>query len=287
MNFASTRELLGRARRGQYAIPAFNIHNMETIQAVCQAATELESPVILAASPSTVQYMGPEFLLAMARAAVQVYPVPIALHLDHFEDPGQLQDLMAMGFPSVMIDASRLPLDDNIAVVREVTRLAARYNVSVEAELGRVGGKEDDVVVGEQEALLTDPLKAQEFVRATGVDSLAVAIGTAHGLYKSRPKLDFARLQRISAEVDVPLVLHGASGVPAEDIQKAIALGITKVNIGTELKLAFSRGIKEHFARCPASSDPREYMPPGKELMRQAAAEIIRLCGSAGKAGIE
>ena len=119
------------------------------------------------------------------------------------------------------------------------------------------------------------------------MDSLAVAIGTAHGLYKSRPKLDFARLQRISAEVDVPLVLHGASGVPAEDIQKAIALGITKVNIGTELKLAFSRGIKEHFARCPASSDPREYMPPGKELMRQAAAEIIRLCGSAGKAGIE
>lgn len=284
MNFAVTRELLNLARQGKYAVPAFNIHNMETIQAVCEVAAELDSPVILAASPATVRYMGEEFLLSMARAAQKVYPIPIALHLDHFEDPKLLRRLIEMGYPSVMIDASRYPLAENISIVKDVVALAAKYNVSVEAELGHVGGKEDGVIVEEKDALLTDPLEAKEFVDKTGVDSLAVAIGTVHGLYKSEPKLDYDRLQQINREVKVPLVLHGASGVPEEDIKKAIALGVTKVNIGTELKLAFSGGLKEFLGKNPNATDPRDYMPPGKERMKQVVAEKIRMCGSMGKA---
>jgi tagatose 1,6-diphosphate aldolase GatY/KbaY len=284
MNFAVTKELLNLARQGKYAIPAFNIHNMETIQAVCEVAAELDSPVILAASPATVKYMGEEFLLSMARAALKVYPVPIALHLDHFEDPMMLRRLIEMGYPSVMIDASRYPLADNISIVKDVVTAAAKYNVSVEAELGHVGGKEDDVIVEAKGALLTDPLEAKEFACKTGVDSLAVAIGTAHGLYKSEPKLDYPRLQQINREVDVPLVLHGASDVPEEGVKKAIALGVAKVNIGTELKLAFSGGLKEYFGANPNAADPRDYMPPGKERMKLVAAEKIRMCGSVGRA---
>lgn len=284
MNFAKTKELLNLARQGKYAIPAFNIHNMETIQAVCEVAADVNSPVMLAATPGTVAYMGAEFLLSMAKAALKIYPIPIALHLDHFEDPKMLKNLIELGYPSVMIDASRHPLADNISMVKDVVTLARKYNVSVEAELGHLVGKEDDVVVAEKDALLTDPLEAREFVCKTGVDSLAVAIGTVHGLYKSEPKLDYRRLQQINREVDVPLVLHGASGVPEEDVQKTIALGVAKVNIATELKLAFSGGLREFFGINPNATDPRDYMPPGKERMKLVVAEKIRMCGSMGKA---
>lgn len=285
MNFAITKELLNLARQGKYAVPAFNIHNMETIQAVCEVAAELNSPVMLAATPATVKYMGAEFLLSMTRAALKVYPIPIVLHLDHFEDPKMLRHLIEMGYPSVMIDASRYPLADNISIVKDVVTLAAKHNVSVEAELGHLGGQEDDVIVEDKEALLTDPLEAKEFVCKTGVDSLAVAIGTAHGLYKSEPKLDYHRLEQINTKIDVPLVLHGASGVPEEDLKKAIALGVAKVNIGTELKLAFSGGLREYFCMNPNATDPRDYMPPGKERMKLVVADKIRMCGSMGKAG--
>lgn len=284
MSFAITKDLLNQARQDRYAIPAFNIHNMETIQAVCETAAELGSPVILAATPGTVKYMGEEFLLSMARAALKVYPIPISLHLDHFDDPIMLKRLIEMGYPSVMIDASHYPLADNISIVKDVVTLAGKYNVSVEAELGHLGGKEDDVDVDEKDALLTDPLEAREFVFQTGLDSLAVAIGTAHGLYKSEPELDYHRLQQINKEVDVPLVLHGASGVPEEDVIKTIALGVAKVNIATELKLAFSGGLKEYFANNPNATDPRDYMAPGKKRMKLVAADKIRMCGSMGKA---
>lgn len=285
MAVVNTREMLARARAGKYAVPAFNIHNLETLQAVVETAAELDSPVILAATPGTIRYAGADYLLAMARVAAVASPVDVALHLDHFEDPELLLQLMEAGYPSVMIDASHHPLEQNIAIVREVVKFAARYGVTVEAELGRLGGREDELTVEEGEAFLTDPAEAEQFVRETGVDSLAVAIGTAHGLYKAPPKLDFRRLAEIAKRVDVPLVLHGASGVPAASLTQAIGLGIAKVNIATELKTAFAGGIKQYFRDNPAANDPRRYMEPGKEQLRRVAAEKIGICGSSGRGG--
>ncbi|MTI94675.1 MAG: tagatose bisphosphate family class II aldolase [Firmicutes bacterium] len=285
MILINTKQLLKAARAGRYAVPAFNIHNLETIQVVVETAAELKSPVILAATPGTVKYAGPEYLLAMAQAASKRCQIPIALHLDHFEAPQRLKELMAMGYPSVMIDASHSPLAENIATVKDIVAFARQYDVSVEAELGRLGGQEDDLVVDEKDAFLTDPAEAEEFVSQTGVDSLAVAIGTAHGLYKAEPKLDFQRLEAINQRLDTPLVLHGASGVPEADVKKTITLGITKVNIATELKIAFADGLKEYLAANPGANDPRHYMPPGMQQMQQVVADKIRMCGSVGKAG--
>ena len=285
MTLINTRELLQAAQAGRYAVPAFNIHNLETIQVVVRTAAELYSPVILAATPGTVAYAGAEFLLAMAVVAARKYPVPISLHLDHFQDPDMLIEMIDMGFPSVMIDASHHPLAENMAIVRSVVEYAHQRDVSVEAELGRLGGKEEDVDVDDSSAFLTDPAEAEEFVNSTGVDSLAVAIGTAHGLYKAPPRLDYKRLAEISLRLSVPLVLHGGSGVPDKSVQETIKRGICKVNIATELKVAFAAGVKEHFSVKPEADDPRQYMEPGKALMKHVVRDKILMCGSHGKGG--
>ena len=281
----NTKEMLQAAQAGKYAVPAFNIHNLETVQVVARTAAELESPVILAATPGTVAYAGPEFLLAMAAVAARKYPVPMSLHLDHFQDPDMLIELIDMGFPSVMIDASHHPFAENVALVRSVVEYARQKDVSVEAELGRLGGREEDLEVDNSDAFLTDPAEAQEFVSATGVESLAVAIGTAHGLYKAAPRLDYKRLAEISLRLSVPLVLHGGSGVPDKSVRETIRRGVCKVNIATELKVAFAAGVKEHFSVKPEADDPRQYMEPGKALMKQVVKDKILMCGSDGKGG--
>ena len=222
----STRQMLFEAQKGQYAVPAFNIHNMETLQVVAETAAELHSPLILAATPSTVAYAGADYLVAMAAVAAARTDIPIALHLDHHEKFSDIQQSIDAGFSSCMIDASKEPFAVNIERTREVLDYAHRYDVTVEAELGKLVGIEDDLVVDEKESLYTNPKDAVRFIEATGIDSLAVAIGTAHGLYKGRPKLDFERLQEIRQAVDIPLVLHGASDVPDELVQQAIRLGI-------------------------------------------------------------
>lgn len=280
----STREMLKKAQKEGYAVPAFNIHNLETLQVVVETANELKSPVILAGTPSTIEYAGGDYLVSMAKVASEKYDIPIAIHLDHFEDVEKIKGYVREGFNSTMIDASHEAYEDNIRIVSEVVEYAHKFDATVEAELGRLGGQEDDLVVDEKDAMYTNPEQARDFVEKTGIDSLAVAIGTAHGLYKGKAKLDFDRLKEIRAKVDVPLVLHGASDVPDELVKKAIELGICKVNIATDLKIPFSDAVKRYFNDNPNANDPRKYMTPGKEAMKEIVKHKILLCGSNGRA---
>lgn len=281
MKLVSTREMLLKAQKEGYAVPAFNIHNLETLQVVVETAMEMRSPVIIAGTPSTVEdYAGPDYVKAMAEVAAEKYDIPIAIHLDHFEDVQAIKKDIDIGFKSCMIDASKHEFEENIAIVKDVVDYAHRFDVTVEAELGKLGGKEDDLVVDEKDSMYTDPDDAVEFVKRTGIDSLAIAIGTAHGLYKGEAKLDFDRLKEIRSVVNVPLVLHGASDVPDELVKKAISLGICKVNVATDLKIPFSNAVKAFFNENPKESDPRKYMTPGKNAMRSIVEHKIKVCGS-------
>ena len=280
----STREMLLKAQREGYAVPAFNIHNLETLQVVVETAMEMKSPVIVAGTPSTIEeYAGADYVKAMVEVAAHKYSIPIAIHLDHFEDVQAIKKDIDIGFKSCMIDASKETFEKNIEIVKEVVEYAHRYDVTVEAELGKLGGKEDDLVIDEKDAMYTNPDDAAEFVKRTGIDSLAVAIGTVHGLYKGEPKLDFERLKEIRSKVNVPLVLHGASNIPDELVKEAISLGICKVNIATDLKIPFSDSVKEYFKENPKESDPRKYMAPGKAAMKKIVEHKIKVCGSANK----
>ncbi|MGG7076415.1 tagatose bisphosphate family class II aldolase [Clostridium sardiniense] len=283
-NILSTREMLKKAQREGYAVPAFNIHNLETLQVVIETAVELRSPVILAGTPSTISYAGGEYIVSMAEVAAKKYDIPIAIHLDHFEDVDAIKHYVDIGFKSTMIDASHETYENNIKIVKEVVDYAHKFDATVEAELGRLGGQEDDLVVDEKDAMYTNPDQAKDFVEKTGIDSLAVAIGTAHGLYKGTAKLDFERLKEIREKVDVPLVLHGASDVPDELVKKAISLGICKVNVATDLKIPFSNAVKKYFIDNPEANDPRKYMTPGKEAMKAIVAHKIMVCGSNNRA---
>ncbi|MEG1287120.1 tagatose bisphosphate family class II aldolase [Clostridium sp.] len=280
----STREMLLKAQKGGYAVPAFNIHNLETLQVVVETAAELNSPVILAGTPSTIVYAGGDYIVGMAEVAAEKYNIPIAIHLDHYEVVSEIKHYVDLGFKSTMIDASHEDFANNIETVKSVVEYAHRFDATVEAELGRLGGQEDDLVVDEKDAMYTNADQAKEFVDATGIDSLAIAIGTAHGLYKGEAKLDFERLKEIRSKVDVPLVLHGASDVPDELVRKAIELGICKVNVATDLKIPFSDAVKKFFIENPTANDPRKYMTPGKEAMKEIVRHKIMVCGSNGKA---
>ena len=280
----STREMLKKAQEGGYAVPAFNIHNLETLQVVIETAAELRSPVILAGTPSTIKYAGGEYIVAMAEVAAKEYDIPIAIHLDHFEDIDAIKHYVDIGFKSTMIDASHENYENNIRIVKEVVDYAHKFDATVEAELGRLGGQEDDLVVDEKDTMYTNPEQAKDFVEKTGIDSLAVAIGTAHGLYKGKAKLDFDRLKEIREKVDIPLVLHGASDVPDELVKKAISLGICKVNVATDLKIPFSDAVKKYFIENPTANDPRKYMTPGKEAMKAIVKHKIMVCGSNNRA---
>lgn len=283
MYLISSREMLKRAQLGGYAVPAFNIHNLETVQVVVETASEMGSPVILAGTPGTYDYAGTDYLISICKEAAHKHSIPLVLHLDHHEDLQDIRNKVEHGIRSVMIDGSHHAFDQNIDIVRSVVQYCNRFDASVEAELGRLGGQEDDLIVDSADALMTDPASAAEFVRRTGIDSLAVAIGTAHGLYKAEPKLDFARLEKIRSVVDIPLVLHGASGVPDEMVRRCIELGVCKVNVATELKIAFADAVKGHFVEHPDANDPRKYITPGKAAMKRVVMDKIRMCGSEGK----
>ncbi|MDU7135142.1 MAG: tagatose bisphosphate family class II aldolase, partial [Enterobacteriaceae bacterium] len=272
MYIISTKAMLNKAQQEGYAVPAFNIHNLETLQVVVETAAELRSPLIVAGTPGTFSYAGTGNIVAIAGDLAKTFNQPLAIHLDHHEQLADIQSKVLIGVRSVMIDGSHHPFATNIELVKKVTDYCHRYDVSVEAELGRLGGQEDDLVVEGKDALYTNPEQAFEFVRQTGIDSLAVAIGTAHGLYAAEPKLDFDRLEEIRQRVNVPLVLHGASGLSADDIRRAISLGICKVNVATELKIAFSGALKSYLASHPDASDPRHYMVPAKVAMK----EVVR-----------
>lgn len=280
----STREMLLKAQKEGYAVPAFNIHNLETLQVVAETAMEMRSPVIIAGTPSTIEdYAGPDYIKAMAEVASNKYNIPIAIHLDHFENVEAIKKDIDIGFRSCMIDASKYEFEKNIEIVKDVVEYAHKFDAVVEAELGKLGGKEDDLVVDEKDAMYTNPDDAAEFVDKTNVDSLAIAIGTAHGLYKGEPKLDFERLKEIRSKVSIPLVLHGASDVPDELVKEAISLGICKVNVATDLKIPFADAVKKFFNENSKESDPRKYMTPGKEAMKEIVKHKIEVCGSANR----
>jgi fructose-bisphosphate aldolase class II len=276
--------MLQQAEAGGYAVGAFNCNNMEIVQAIIEAAEAEQAPVILQASQGAIKYAGLNYIMAMARTAAENASVPVAMHLDHGTSFEQVMQCIRYGFTSVMIDGSKYPLEENIALTKKVLDVARAVGVSVEAELGKIGGTEDDITVSEKEASMTDPEEARYFVEQTKVDALAIAIGTAHGQYKGEPKLDFARLQRVRELVDVPIVLHGSSGVPDEAVKKAISLGVRKVNIDTNIREAFVGGIRESLAHNPKEIDPRKILAPAKKAMVSIVREKISLFGSSGKA---
>lgn len=283
MYLISSQEMLKDAQRYGYAVPAFNVHNLETVQVVARTAARLRSPVILAGTPGTFRHAGVEYLVSICRTAAHEYRIPLVLHLDHHEEVQDIFDKIKAGIHSTMIDASHLPFEENVAKVQQVVAFCHRFGASVEAELGQLGGQEDDLRVDAVNAHLTDPHKAAEFVARTGIDSLAVAIGTAHGLYKEKPRLDFGRLADIRQRVSIPLVLHGASGIEDAEVRRCIGLGITKVNVATELKIAFADAMKAFLAQHPDANDPRQYLVPAMSAMEVVVEAKIRMCMSEGR----
>jgi len=307
MNLFANKELLTLAKKGEYAVGAFNINNLEILQAIVSAAESERSPAIIAVSEGAIQYAGLSYIVSMVRIAARMASIPLSLHLDHGKDLEIIRSCIENGFTSVMIDGSHLPFDENIAITEKVVEMAKKKAVSVEGELGRLKGIEEKVSVSDQEAFLTDPHAAEEFVRRTEVDGLAVAIGTSHGAYKFKgeAKLDFERLREIARKVEIPLVLHGASGVPKsvlekaerfgaklpgakgipdEAIQTAISLGICKINIDTDLRLSFVGALREVLTTKPEEFDPRKILGPGREAIQQTVQSKMRLFGSSGKA---
>lgn len=277
MPLVTTKEMLLKAQKEHYAVGAFNVENMEMVQAVIAAAKTLGVPVIMQTTPSTLRYASPEYFYANAACAVEEAGICAALHLDHGSDYGLAVRALHAGYTSIMIDGSQKPFHENIEVTKKVVEMCSSVNIPVEAELGKVGGKEDDMDGGTGDAY-TDPQEAKEFVEKTGISSLAVAIGTAHGFYKGEPRLDLKRLEEIRSVVDVPLVLHGASGVPDETVRESIKRGICKVNFATELRVAFTEGIKEMLEKYPETIDPKKLGAAGRERVTQLVMEKMKIC---------
>lgn len=298
--------LLRKARAKHYAVPAFNINNLEFLKSIIDAATKLKSPVIVQTSEGAIEYAGMDYLIAMVRVAAKA-KIPVVLHLDHGKNLKIVEQAIKSGYTSVMYDGSALKYEKNVANTKKVVAWAHRKGVSVEAEIGVLAGIEDFVNVKTRNAALTNPAQALDFVKRTGCDAVAVAIGTSHGAYKFKGKthLDIERLKEIAALVKHPIVLHGASGVLEDvkhlaecygaklgtargvmdkDITEAIKHGVAKINIDTDLRLAFDAGIREAVADMPTVIDPRKLLEPASLLMREVAMRKMELFGSKGKA---
>lgn len=310
MSLVTTKEMFEKSMKEGFAIGAFNVNNMEIIQGIVDAAAENNSPVILQASSSAIKYARINYLMKMIEAAVEEHPdIPIAIHLDHGPDFETCKKCVDAGFTSVMFDGSKYDFEENIRLTKEVVDYAHAHGVVVEAELGKLAGIEDDVNVASDEARYTDPAQAEEFVRRTGVDSLAIAIGTSHGAYKFKgeAKLRFDILKEIKARIpNTPIVLHGAStvipelvdtcnqyggnipgakGVPDEILHEASVSGVSKINVDTDLRLAMTAGIRKVFVEDPSAFDPRKYLTPARDLVKQTVAHKIKdVFGSANKA---
>lgn len=283
MPLVTSKELLLDAKSGGYAVGAFNVENMEMVQAVVAAAEELSSPVIIQTTPGTLKYAAAELYYANVAAAAKAARIPVVMHLDHGSSFDLALRAFRAGYTSIMIDGSQREFEENIALTKSVVDACHAGGVPVEAELGKVGGKEDDLNGGEGSGY-TVPEEAAEFVERTGVDFLAVAIGTAHGVYKGIPKLDVERISRIRELADIPLVLHGTSGVPDETVRECITRGMCKVNYATDLRIAFTNGVREYLQQNPDAYDPKKYGAVGRERVKQYVKQKILVCGSNGKA---
>lgn len=300
MALMNSREILKYAYEGKYAIGAFNVNNMEIIQGIVSAAQKEESALILQVSAGARKYANPIYLRKLVEAAIEETNLPIVLHLDHGDSFELCKSCIDDGFSSVMIDGSSLPFEENIELARRVVEYAHERNVTVEAELGKLAGVEDDVNVSAEDATYTNPDQAVEFVERTGIDSLAIAIGTSHGAYKfaGEPKLDFARLEKITNMLpDFPLVLHGASsvipkyldmcnqygaqipgakGVPEDMLNRASKFGVCKINVDTDLRMAMTAAIRKVLVESPKEFDPRKYLGPGRDAIEEIVRHKIR-----------
>ena len=283
MSFVTSEKMLLDAQKGGYAVGAFNVENMEMVMAVIAAAEELRAPLMMQTTPSTIKYAGLDMYLANVKAAAERASIPVCLHLDHGDSFDLAMRALRTGYTSIMIDGSHNVFEENIAITKAVADACRPSGIPVEAELGKVGGKEDDLDGGTGNGY-TDPLEAKEFVERTGVNSLAVAIGTAHGVYKGVPKLDLDRLAEIRKVVDIPLVLHGASGLSEEAVVESIKRGICKVNFATELRIAYTDGVKEFLAANPDAFDPKKYGKVAMEHVKEIVETRMKMCGCAGKA---
>jgi fructose-bisphosphate aldolase, class II len=300
-----TKQILLKAHKNKYAVPHFNINNLEIMQGVVAAGVKLKSPLILATSEGAIKYAGIDYLYCLVNTARKLSKIPIALHLDHGQDLKIIRRCIDLGYSSVMFDGSHLPFEENVKTTKKVVSWAHAKGISVEAELGTIGGVEDNV--SSRRIIYTDPDQASKFVQRTGCDFLAVAIGTSHGAYKFKGdchlKMDV--LEDIKNKVKIPLVLHGASGVPTEivamaskyganlegvrgvpnnQIKSAIAAGINKINTDTDLRLAFDAGVRWFIKKKPKDFDPRHILAPAREMIQKVAEERIKLFGSAGRA---
>ena len=284
MSLVPLRTLLDAAEQGKYAVGAFNCNNMEIVQAIVAAAEECRSPVILQASQGAIKYAGLDYIVAMVKAAAARATVPICLHLDHGTDFNTVVACIRAGFTSVMFDGSQYEKAENIARTKEIVKIAHAVGVSVEGEIGKIGGVEDEISVDDREAMLTPVPDAIEFFEATGVDALAMSFGTAHGPYKLPPKLALDRIAAVHEKTGAYLVMHGGSGVPEDDVRQGIALGIRKVNIDTELRQAFLGEIRQQLAAKPHEIDPRKIFAPAREVLKEHIKAKMRLFGCAGKA---
>ncbi len=309
MPFVTTKDMFEKSMKEKFAIGAFNINNMEFVQAIMDAAAKENSPVILQTSASAIKYARVPYLKKMIEAGLEEHDIPVALHLDHGPDFETCKMCVDNGYTSVMFDGSKYDFETNIKLTKEVVDYAHAHGVVVEAELGKLAGIEDDVNVAAEDAMYTDPDEAKEFVERTGCDSLAIAIGTSHGAYKFKgeAKLRFDILAKIKEKIpNTPIVLHGAStvipelveicnkygaelpgakGVPDEILHEASISGVSKINVDTDLRLAMTAGIRETFVENPSVFDPRKYMGKGRDLIEETVAHKIRdVFGSSNKA---
>ncbi|MED0676826.1 class II fructose-1,6-bisphosphate aldolase [Aneurinibacillus thermoaerophilus] len=287
MPLVSMTEMLNKAVEGKYAVGQFNLNNLEFTQAILQAAEEEQSPVILGVSEGAARYMGGfKLVVAMVKALMEEYKitVPVAIHLDHGSSFEKCVEAMYAGFTSVMIDGSHYPLAENIALTKRVVDVAHTLGVSVEAELGRIGGQEDDLMVEDAEAMYAVPSECEQLVRETGVDCFAPALGSVHGPYKGEPKLGFDRMEEIMKLTGVPLVLHGGTGIPTKDIQRAISLGTAKINVNTENQIAASKTVRQILEEKPELYDPRKYLGPARDTIKETVKAKMREFGSSHKA---
>ena len=310
MPLVTTKAMFEKSMKEKFAIGAFNVNNMELVQGIVEAAAEQNSPVILQASSSAIKYAGIDYLMAMVKVAAEKHPnIPIAIHLDHGPDFETCKMCVDNGFTSVMFDGSKYDFEENVRLTKEVVDYAHSKGVVVEAELGKLAGIEDDVNVSASDAMYTDPAQAEEFVKRTGCDSLAIAIGTSHGAYKFKgeAKLRFDILKQIKERIpNTPIVLHGAStvipelvnmcnqyggnipgakGVPDEMLHEASISGVSKINVDTDLRLAMTGAIRKVFAEDPSAFDPRKYLKPARDLIKETVTHKMRdVFGSANKA---
>jgi fructose-bisphosphate aldolase, class II len=285
MGLVSMKEMLNKALKEGYAVGQFNINNLEWTQAILAAAAEEKSPVILGVSEGAARHMGGfTVVTAMVKALMEEMKitVPVAIHLDHGSSFVKCKEAIDAGFTSVMIDASHFAFEENVKITRQVVQYAHELGVSVEAELGTVGGQEDDVIA--DGVIYADPNECKELVKLTGIDCLAPALGSVHGPYKGEPNLGFKEMEEICKTIELPLVLHGGTGIPTEQIKKSISLGTAKINVNTENQIAFTKAVRAILNTDPDVYDPRKFIGPGRGAIKETVIGKIREFGSTGKA---